>query len=93
MRAQKEVLADTTPVRVCEWQRELVKRTRVAYEQAEPAAADIVLTISAEQIQHLEKRYTKNNDEFREEYLQGDPAQRETRSLKRAETPRSATER
>src|SRR5439155_24640046 len=83
-RAQREVLADTTPARVCEWQRDLVKRARTAYEHAEPAAAGIVLTISAAQIQHLEKRYAKNNDEFRDEYLQGDPAQRAKKNLERA---------
>jgi len=83
-RAQREVLADTTPARVCEWQRDLVKRARTAYEHAEPAAADIVLTISATQIQHLERRYAKNNDEFRDEYLQGDPAQRAKKNLERA---------
>jgi hypothetical protein len=83
-RAQKEVLADTTPARICEWHRELVKRARVAYERAVPAAADIVLTISDEQIQHIEKRYAKNNDEFREEYLQKDPAERAKKNLDRA---------
>jgi len=42
-----------------------------------------VLTISAEQIRQLEKRYAKNNDEFRDEYLQADPAQRQKKNLER----------
>ena len=83
VRAQKEVLVDTTPARVCEWQREAVKRARTAYERAEPAAAEIVLTITTEQIAHLEKRYAKNNEEFRDEYLQADPAQRAKKNLDR----------
>ena len=83
VRAQKEVLADTTPARVCEWQREVFRRARTAYERAEPAAADIVLTISPTQIAHLEKRYAKNNDEFRDEYLQAEPAQRAKKNLDR----------
>jgi hypothetical protein len=90
VRAQKEVLADTTPARVCDWQREVVKRAHIAYDRAEPAAAEIVLTISPAQITHLEKRYAKNNEEFRDEFLQADPAQRAKknldRTLDRAET-------
>ena len=83
VKAQKEVQADTTPVRVCEWQRELIRRARTAYERAEPAAADIVLTIAPAQIVHLEKRYAKNNDEFRDEYLQADPSRRAQKNLDR----------
>lgn len=83
VRAQKEVLADTTPARVCDWQREVVKRAHIAYDRAEPAAAEIVLTISPEQIAHLEKRYAKNNEEFRDEYLQADPAKRAKKNLDR----------
>lgn len=83
VRAQKEVLADTTPARVCEWQREILKRARTAYDHAEPAAAEIVLTISPTQVAHLEKRYAKNNDEFRDEYLQPDPARRARKNLDR----------
>jgi hypothetical protein len=83
VRAQREVLADTTPARVCDWQRELIKRAHTAYDRAEPAAAEIVLTITTAQIAHLEKRYTKNNDEFRDEYLQAEPAQRAKKNLDR----------
>jgi hypothetical protein len=83
VRAQKEVLVDTTPARVCDWQRELLKRAHTAYDRAEPAAAEIVLTISTGQIAHIEKRYAKNNEEFRDEYLQADPAQRAKKNLER----------
>ena len=83
VRAQREVLADTTPARVCDWQRELIKRAHTAYDRAEPAAAEIVLTISPAQIAHLEKRYTKFNEEFRDEYLQAEPARRAKKNLDR----------
>ena len=84
VRTQKEVLVDTTPARVCEWQREVLRRAHTAYERAEPAAAQIVLTISPEQVAHLERRYKKNNDEFRDEYLQADPAKRARKNVERA---------
>ncbi len=83
VRAQKEVLVDTTPARVCDWQRELLKRAHTAYDHAEPAAAEIVLTVTTGQIAHLEKRYAKNNEEFRDEYLQADPAKRAKKNLER----------
>lgn len=83
VRAQKEVLVDTTPARVCDWQRELLKRAHTAYDRAEPAAAEIVLTITTAQVAHIEKRYAKNNEEFRDEYLQADTAQRAKKNLER----------
>lgn len=82
-RAEREVLADTTAARTCEWQRDVVKRAHAAYDQIEPAAADLLLTITPQQIAHLEKKYTKYNDEFREEYLQRDGRERAKANLKR----------
>lgn len=88
-RARVEVLADTTPARVCEWQSEVLQRARTAFDQIAPAAADVMLTITPEQIRHLEKRYAKNNAEFRDTYLQPDPRQRaqhtQERTVDRAE--------
>jgi len=82
-RAQTEVLADTTAARVCEWQVDVVKRANTAFDQAVPAAADILLTITPQQIAHLERRYTKNNEEFRDDFLQPDLRKRAEVALKR----------
>jgi hypothetical protein len=82
-RARAEVLNDTTPARVCEWGGELTKRAKTAFEQAAPAAADLMLTITPEQVRHLEGRYAKFNDEYRADYLQPDPADRAAETLKR----------
>ena len=83
VRAQTEVLADTTGARVCEWQAELVRRASTAFDGAAPAMADIVLSITPEQIAHIERRYAKVNDDFRDDYLQADPAKRAAANLKR----------
>ena len=83
VRAQTEVLADTTTARVCEWQAELVRRTNTAFDRALPVAAEIVLSITPAQIAHIEHRYAKVNDEFRDDYLQPDPAKRVAATLKR----------
>jgi len=82
-RAQAEVVADTTAARVCEWQVDLVKRARTAYERAAAPATEILLTITPAQIAYLEHRYAKNNAEFRDDYLQADPGKRAAATLKR----------
>ena len=82
-RAQVEVRTETTPARVCEWQGELLKRARTAWEQALPAAAEWALSVTPQQIQHLERRYAKANDEFRDDYLQEDARERNEATIKR----------
>jgi Family of unknown function (DUF6279) len=82
-RAQTEVLADTTPARVCEWQAELTKRGETAIDRIAPAAADLMLTITPDQLKSIDRKYAKTNAEFRDEYLQGDPRKRAEANLKR----------
>lgn len=82
-RAQAELAADTTPARACEWQSEVIKRARTAWDRALPAAAEWVPTLTPQQIQHLERRYAKANDEFRDDFLQPDLRKRAERTLKR----------
>ena len=89
-RAQAEVLADTTPARVCEWQADLTARAHTAFDQVAPAAAELMLTITPQQISYLEQRYAKFNAEYRDEYLQPDSRKRadeaRRRVVDRAET-------
>ncbi|MEP7298597.1 MAG: DUF6279 family lipoprotein [Burkholderiales bacterium] len=82
-RAQVEVVADTTAARVCEWQAELIKRAITAADRATPAAAEILLTFSPQQIAHIERRYAAVNDDFRDDYLEPDTAKRAAAALKR----------
>ena len=82
-RAQAEVMADTTAARVCAWQTELIQRADTAFDRAAPALAEIVLTITPEQIANIERRYVKTNEEFRDDYLQPDLAKRASANLKR----------
>ena len=82
-RAQVEVLADTSGARVCDWQDELLVRAHTAFERAVPAIADVVMTITPQQIQHIERRQAKANAEFRDDYLQADARKRAELTLKR----------
>ena len=83
VRAQTEVLADTTAARVCEWQADLTRLGLVAFDRVAPAAADLMLTITPQQVAHIERRYAKNNDEFRDDFLQADLTERAAVNLKR----------
>ena len=82
-RAQGEVAVDITPARVCEWQGDFVKRAHIAFERIAPATADLMLTSTPAQLQHLERRYAKYNDKFRKDYLQADLRKRAQATLKR----------
>ena len=82
-RAQTEVLADTSAARVCEWQAEVVKRAQTAFDRIAPAAADLMLSVTPEQIKYLDQRYAKYNAEFRDDFLQPDPRKRAEENLKR----------
>lgn len=82
-RARTEVLADTTPARVCEWQAVLVQDAHTAFDRIAPDAADLMLTITPEQVRHLEQRYARNNADFRDNYLQPDLVKRAEATNKR----------
>ena len=84
VRAQGEALVDTTPQRVCAFEADLRSRLDVAVDRAMPAAAELALMLSPAQLQHIERRYAKSNEEFRADYLQSDRAQRARASIKRA---------
>jgi len=43
-----------------------------------------MLTLTPQQLQHIERRYANSNLEFREEFVQRDPARRLQESIKRA---------
>ena len=82
-RAQAELAADTTPARACEWQGEVVKRARTAWERAVPAVAELLPSLTLQQVQYIERRYAKVNEDFRDDYLQPDARKRAEAALKR----------
>ncbi len=54
-----------------------------AFERALPMTAEIVLTLTPQQIQNIERRYAKINEEFNDEHLQRDESRRLKKSIKR----------
>ena len=82
-RVQREVTESTTPAAVCAWQAEGERRLDTALEAAAPAAAELILTLTPEQLQHIERRMAKAQVEMRADFLQTDPAVRQAKSLER----------
>ena len=82
--AQRQMLHDVTPADVCRWADELRARLEAGYEHGVPALAEMVGTLKPQQLQHLERRYRRADEEFRDEYLQAAPAERLAESNKRA---------
>ena len=83
-RAATEVLQDTTPATACRWFADLRQRADAAVDQALPEAAAIAAGFSTDQLLHIERQQAKNSAEFREDFLQPDPAERLARSVERA---------
>jgi hypothetical protein len=54
------------------------------FEEALPALADLALTLTPQQLAHIEARYAKSNAEFAEEFLQRDAAERSRAGIRRA---------
>ena len=83
VRAQAEVAGDATPERMCAWSREIRARIDTAVERAVPVIAEVALTLAPTQIAAIEKRNGKTNDEFRDDFVQRDPAKRRRVAVQR----------
>jgi len=82
--AQRQILHDATPAEVCRWADDLRDRLETGYEHGVPALADLVRTLTPQQLQHIESRYRKADGEFRDDYLQPTRAEQLAASNKRA---------
>lgn len=82
--AREQILHDVTPTDVCQWADELRKRIETGYEQGVPLLAELVHTLKPQQVQHVERRYRKADEEFRDEFLQATRAEQIEESNKRA---------
>ena len=83
VQAQAEALEPTTAQRLCSWWGNSRSRIDVALERVVAPAAEVLLTLTPAQIEHIERRYAKFNAEFRDDYLQAESAQRYMASVKR----------
>ena len=83
-RAQREVVENVTPAAMCGWTAEAQRRIDVALEEALPAAAELMLTLTPAQLRHIERKFKKAQDEMRADFLQPDLTERKAESVDRA---------
>lgn len=81
-RAQKEALAPVPATLACERRTELEALGRKAVDQAVPALADLVLSLSPEQIKHLEAYQDDTNEDFRDDFMQAKASDRDQAATK-----------
>lgn len=82
--ARTEVLQNATPAQVCRWVEIVRTRLDTSLDRLVPGMTEVGRTMSAAQLQHLARKFAKNNSEFTDEFLQPDRARRHKASVKRA---------
>ena len=82
--ARQQVTEPATPALVCRWQDRIREQLEPALARAILDFADVVPGIGDAQLKHLEQKYAKLNDDMRGDFLQGDAAERQRESVKRA---------
>ncbi len=83
-RAQREVMEPSlTPDQLCAWRDEAARRLDAALEEAAPMAAALMLTLTPEQIRHMERKLAKDGAELKRDFAQPDRAERARASFRR----------
>ncbi|MGL6110806.1 MAG: DUF6279 family lipoprotein [Rubrivivax sp.] len=81
--AQVQVMQPATAAQVCRWSQDLRARVDAAFAHGVPLAAELLPSLGAPQLAHLEKRYRRSNLEFQEDFLQVQADERLEASIKR----------
>ena len=82
-RAQQQVVEPTTPAQACQWYEDVSARFDTAFERALPSIAGVVQTATLQQLQHVERRFAKGNDELQSDYAQTSAEERAKSAAKR----------
>ena len=73
--AQGLALGEVTPAQACGMADQIRERLLAVTEHAEPASTELLLSLGEGQLQQLERKYAKNNNEYRKDWLDRTPAQ------------------
>ena len=80
--AERIATSETTPQEVCALVPEIRERIVALSNRAEPVAATLALGLSPAQLLQLEKKYRKNNAEYRKEWVELAPAKMRDKRIK-----------
>jgi hypothetical protein len=83
LKIEADIQADTTPERTCGYWAAIRTRVDRASDRAVPAIASLSPTLTPAQIENIERRYAKTNAEYREDFMNVDPAVRLQKAAKR----------
>ncbi len=83
-RVQPVMAEPMTGETACGWFARMRSQLDPAIDQALLQAADLLPTLGETNFRHLEQRHAKSNQERRADYLQSDPEERRTETLRRA---------
>ena len=83
-RMRRDVSGPLTAAQACRWFDDLRAHVDTGLRQALPALAEEAVTLTPAQLQHLERRYQRTNDDLRGDYLQPDLAERSRANLDRS---------
>ena len=72
--AQALAPRDVTAAQACRMADQIRERLLAVAEHAEPAGTELALSLSEAQLQQLERKYAKNNAEYRKEWLDRSPS-------------------
>lgn len=81
--AQRLAVDKVTPEQLCRLVEEGEQRVERAFEQAVPALSEHARGLSPAQVQHIERRFAKSDDELAREHLAGSAKDRQEKALKR----------
>jgi hypothetical protein len=82
-RARAELAAPVTPERMCVWARDIRARIDTGFERAAPVLAEVLPTLTLQQISNIEKKFAEKNDEYRDDFLAREPAKRRKAAIRR----------
>lgn len=80
---QTQAVSDVTPAQLCGWVDALKPRIGAVLDQAEPGLATLATRLTPEQLAHLQHQLDKRQQQWRDEWLKGNDAERQARRLER----------
>jgi Family of unknown function (DUF6279) len=84
VRAQREVMEPRlTTDQLCAWRDEAQRRLDAALDEATPAIAALMVSLTPEQIRHMERKLAKDGEELRNDFAQADRSERAQGAFKR----------
>ena len=82
-RARAQAIEPATAAQACRWFDDANALFDVAFEHAVPPLAEVLPSLTPQQLQHLARKYGKINDEMADDFLQESAEARQQASMKR----------